>query len=1249
MNTQLSNLSAEISAYDSSDVLASIAGLQLMPENIESTIRLEVLAHVAASIPYCENKSKMSGSKLRKLCNSSVPDDLIHMEDPFECPFTEEISFFGGSYVVFPGYGGDSAFVIRHLLKSIFLQPHEFGSQEFIAKARNVISAILLISNEIAQRIGHRRGTKPISSNNGKVVIPDNSYLKKLKCSVSFDQDALVKMLAKNNIDLSVIDRIVAPIGEISISDYKINNGFLLTHPIVKVRAKYIIAIPGILLWALRTELIHLAVEYNVLRKLADTFNFMVMNSAVEHLGFMGNDLYPGIPFSPIGIPYFNEGLLTLDRDKIIYLIVFTDSLDNYDFLDINGIWQTDNLYSIIYNRFREVSEFLFSTDGAPNDIFFLFLFQGVGRMFILGFNEQLGPFGSHILTMSVSDLETIALIESKDPLTLWRYANASDKIRTHTRVMKADELDEYQFYRKNHYSYYFSDDERPNALVISPGGAGEIRIEASEKRDIHGATSYIKGYIMDVIALHGDRKFPIYIPKFRLIDSSQASILVEGYALPIWILGPLNKNNNNKIIFYERYFDFADSIAYWLWQFTPSLFPPTQAIASRHKCIVVDMVLQHSDLWMSDKNVQLDENNSYITINSDLQTGHINITFNIQIKILLERPDNIGERYFMKHLLHGIQDLLHENEKKYLSDEMICTIINRHMPIGIKKKIINISSNNALDLDPNGVPPFRKLQDADVSDDLDLLGEHLILSAGYNIGRIEDKQRTFVLNEIVSKFYFNKLKRLTSSLKPDELLEWLISHHESIINRLAEHKLTTPTRIALFNSDTQMNELISKEFNEINEAAVASRFVIEYIATQPPNGLRLMSYSVYDQLQAIAANIIRFGFMSDLIHTELADIKLNILPSRRLGSEKSQFEKARAAYLPNFLSGEIVRRTNYFEYYWKRQDVSVEKSEFDQKIDDACSFELGFYLTEILDFIAETIRIGQELSPVVACLPFDELVEKLTSRLGWKRNKVIRAIEMLSLEPRIDFSRPESPHRIEDTYPWRFNRSLSYLRRPFIIRNYHDNAEILWGIRHLYDSGNNILGLIMSGRWKAHSNEMKMILSKINNNRGANFNIKIFELFSKNPNLIVKMKVKKIDKLQIRDSKGRDLGDIDVLVINPKKRSIEVIECKNLSLARTPREMKIELENLFGREDYSKSIIGRHNKRINWIREHVDEVLLWLKLPFIGKWKVKPLIVVDIELITPYVQKSKIDIKSYNELVKELGTSKLKIIKAQS
>ncbi len=68
------------------------------------------------------------------------------------------------------------------------------------------------------------------------------------------------------------------------------------------------------------------------------------------------------------------------------------------------------------------------------------------------------------------------------------------------------------------------------------------------------------------------------------------------------------------------------------------------------------------------------------------------------------------------------------------------------------------------------------------------------------------------------------------------------------------------------------------------------------------------------------------------------------------------------------------------------------------------------------------------------------------------------------------------------------------------------------------------------------------------------------------------------------------------------------------------------------------KSVIEHHQKRVQWAREHLGQILTWLELPQSSKWKVEPLIVTKQRLLTPYLQRSPIPILSFDELRERYG-----------
>jgi len=97
--------------------------------------------------------------------------------------------------------------------------------------------------------------------------------------------------------------------------------------------------------------------------------------------------------------------------------------------------------------------------------------------------------------------------------------------------------------------------------------------------------------------------------------------------------------------------------------------------------------------------------------------------------------------------------------------------------------------------------------------------------------------------------------------------------------------------------------------------------------------------------------------------------------------------------------------------------------------------------------------------------------------------------------------------------------------------------------------------------------------------------------------------------------------GDIDVLVIDVSRTSIYVLECKNLAFARTPFELAAELRALTESTEHSRSLIAKHQRRVVWLKEHLDRVIEWANLDPSKTWLVHSAVVVDEHAVSPKLQ----------------------------
>ena len=218
--------------------------------------------------------------------------------------------------------------------------------------------------------------------------------------------------------------------------------------------------------------------------------------------------------------------------------------------------------------------------------------------------------------------------------------------------------------------------------------------------------------------------------------------------------------------------------------------------------------------------------------------------------------------------------------------------------------------------------------------------------------------------------------------------------------------------------------------------------------------------------------------------------------------------------------------------------------------------------------------------------------------------------IELISIGKRDNFLEPPKPFKKYDVYPWRFNRELSFTRRPII--RYGD--DLIWGNRQLHHMLRFVIDLIINGKYKARGEKLKQLIGKLSAVRGNEFNSVIYQKLKSIEGLIVREKVSQINGKKITDIKGNVLGDIDVLYIVPDKRKIVVGEVKDFSFAKNPYEMSQEYNRIFIDGD-KPCYITKHRRRAAWIAEHLEDVKTHFGLANV-KWSVKAVMFVSEEVV---------------------------------
>jgi len=1213
--------------HDPLDLLATIGALQLVPENAGRAVRLQAYAHVVTCSQVQANRPPISYEELKRLLDEDpIGAMLAYLEDPVEHLFTHEMTFVGGGHIVFPGINASAPFVVNSVCKALFFHPAGFPDRRFRTWAKGFIGFMLSVSNRVARRAALARGIEPRSEPGDGIVLPDPERLRRLKQAVRFTRADLSVRLRQLGLSASTLDQVCVQMGATELDSQAMGVNPLSGRAMVQMGRDVICAVPGGILSAIIQDVAGSAVQAGLREDFCRTYADAVWSTVVESLDYLAHRVQPAPPLPPLRIPHGREGVFTLDSDKLLYAVLVTDPLADFEPGDPNDIFQMQGLIMEIERRMPDVARSILQGSAGVNDLLCMIIIGGFARDAIAGLTEA-GWEEIPKLCLSAEDLAFIAYAQGGKPLELWDFAYDLTALHKQCTVLQTSHLDMFEFYRNRGHTFYATDAARPTHILFPPGMGGQLRRRVLKERDLHAAPAYEGRAFAEVTSLHSGSEVPIYCVLSDI--GRRAALLVEGLPLPVWVMGPEYSASNAPD---ERgtYAQLVDAVAYWVWQFTDSIGAPLKVIAESHDMLRILVEVIAADQWrnVSDPSPAA----TLAVVVADRNRGDLRVSVQPALSGSVAGPDNAGERALMVEILRGLRLFLPAQQRELLSEEAISACVEKHAPLGPKKKFFTLNMSENPQLCPVSFS-YRKLSEAAENRVLDEMGHYLSVEKGVKQGRLGDaKHQDTIIKDVVSWLY-GRLQRNVATLAPEALLEWLISHHEAIVHEAAENRLHTTTTPACFGNEQRMLERLVERLPEFANARLANRLLIEYVAAKPPCGLRPISLTAHDELLAISSAIINLGSMSDLLHYEIADLEYEVLPSGRLGRNTRAFGGPRDLYMQQYAFGQLARAKRSFGRFWmESSDANRSSQEGESPMDCATRAEWGVPLSDILDLLVASVSLSLEDGRGAVCWPEKEIVAELGAQLGWPQGKLVHILELLTLRARADFLTPPAPYGREEVYPWRLDRELSYVRRPFVKREAAGKAELLCGFRHMHRACEYLAYWVTSGRMRGKSEEVIALNTQVNAQRGRSFNQAVGKVLEALPGLVVRRRVKKIGKLPLP-------GDIDVLVFDLGRKRIFVIECKDLMAGRTPHELHTELLKLFSGAGGKKSLVEKHLARVTWVQSHLQATLASVGLQGESGWQVEDMIVTDSEMLSPFLQECPARIVPF-EQIRQRGLS---------
>lgn len=1201
--------------FDRIELLKTFSALSILPENHGKCIRLEELV-VHTLIQTETGTNNPTNIELQNFFDKNFVQN--GMEDICINTFTDLITFHGGDYLTFPGITEDGQEILSNQLGSIFHMPDSNIPDWFKSNTMMVSLFMLGISDLIAKRLGYIRYMTGITNEN-KIFVPDVDRLQEAKQSIVISNEDMQAFLEREKISPDVVEMFTIDpeneVGEFSLDPY---SNLLLYKPILKTGEGYLIVSPSTICLALSGFIWKMAQESGLLEQVNNTYHAFTWNNVNNGLRKLGFD-YIEIPEVKLK-DNIKAGFYKFDDDKIAFIRYIGDSGKNYTDSE-TGFGGLAALEGV-----GEPKEIIEALKNVPKykhcKIFSISILSGIGGEMMYSIKDD---GADRILALPIQELNTMSQLTTIDALDMWKFAIARDKLaKSNPLFFSLSVLDLIKVFRENSDSFYLSDDSKGVMPYIEPGYARDWYLQAKLNSDKHSVLRRAGNKYSFVGVELKDSYMPIY---YNLYDVSTGNpkFTVGGYSQPIWVM-PENMPQEASTGLKSMYLHVSEGIGYWLWQIQNN---------------IKDFVSNLGDMPL-EITFEFDKNEKFDEIQRDFQRiENLESFFSIEFKPngfkviipseiipYLYGDDNEGERILVRQILKGFNELLIKGGHIPISDEKVEEVMEEDVPLGMKKKFYIYDTSDNLLIDPTNLKDYRYIQDYDTG----IISDQIV--SGLNdscppIGEIETAdERKDLARNITNKVLFGLLNDKLEKLNSEELLKRLIGLNESLIKERELLKIHIPTRIACFVSEEQQISETYEKLSKMNRTTIAVRCLIEHIAAEQKSGENIASTTDVDELIAVMDRIISWGSIGDMIHFDLFDIKISVLPSGRIGTQKNDLDDVFDPYHKSKTTENVKDAVKAFNQVFPKNLVKEECSGTPAKLDKAFIADYGVSFTRICHFSDMLSYIGFNQSQDYASYPLDQLKAEINKYAEPQFSEVEfnSVLSYLSLEKRgtVHKIKKDSGFDISDFIPWKFNRMLSLLRKPIIV--FGDPGKIdrivFWGARQVLDSKRYLVEQCLSGRLRVPKEDSEIIgvLGSFAQDRGDGLVKSI--IASIDPNELIVDQERFIGP-NFEFKHTVDIGDIDVLIIDKSKKIIFSLESKSMSPSRNIMEMVSEVNKLFGSES-EKGWVDKHMERHEWLKNNKEQLTKKYGLD-VSDFEIRSFFVTEEDMLTPHLRKMKL------------------------
>ncbi len=1163
-----------LAEYNSVQILGLLGALQLHPPNHGRNFRFEQLCLATLRQFDPNDERPLASWEQLKECIENYTDGAM-MEDPLSNAFTEIAVFEEGNYIVYPGIYDGFTDILNHIAECIFLHKHNLN-KDFVKKVRNAIGLLLFMSNSTAHDAGHVPYIFPEMKID--IEIPEYDDAVSFTGAVYFSRAYLQEICDTAKFDIDVLNDFLVQPGSKDLEEDDPDKNVVNHKPLVEIKGDILLYMSTGIPNALISYIYQKAVEYGCYDELMELLydrQFHLACVALANTGWLATDIK--LPEPSSGLPV-KEAIFQFDNQKLAYVCyIKTGQLSSEE----AKAPKAKKVGDPFNERTKEIVQFLSTIEPKqPFGVFCLYVIGETANDYYFMWSKP--SAGNQSLALKFRELWTITHSSKVNALSLWKFAKCYSRTNELTRLMAmGGTMDAYAIYRKDHGSLLHSDDANPvgGMMMIVNGSSDEFRREVQKQQHEHAVPIFYEGRLAYAKVSRFKNYAPIYMEKEI---SKYFRIVIENFKMPVWITSPQTKSGKESWATYA-----CEAVAFWLNKMEPLLAPylnEQRLIQFEIEILAADELLNAEQFEI--KTVDINK----IRLGIEINAPQIRISIPHEYLYAVMLPDNRADKILMTAVLQGLLEYIDASgNSTTLTADLIGEMVEQTLqPPGAKMLLFSDASAN-IKMDNRNLPPIRYISDTDVSYILDNLVSYL--PTGYVIPEeITDKKDKIKLCDDIVAALIEQITTRLIRFDGAGLLKWLIKLNEKCVQLREFREILIPAKIACFSDfQTEVDELMDSERNLVTTAH-ATRTLIEFVATNIPTGQIWPNFDDIDELLALTNQLTEWGALSEAMRMGIDDPKMGLLPSGRIGTDKTVEREAFKPYAVAKTESAVFKNIEDFEsnYVSVKKTGDAHETDESKSLDAAFKAEFGITLTTLSKIIGTLVNEGFVKAESCMIMKEAELKDLLSKIDRITDDDINTALNILTLLERESIGVPPDGYTPLDIFPWRYNRSISYIRRPIVKLTGKDTVLYYFGYRHLMQFIDNLFYLLYSSKLPGvKSEEMKSWLAAASGDKGNPFREAVKKWFEGNSGYEIIAHEVHIDKNAPKGHIQADkhYGDIDLFVIDHEHRIIYPIECKNIHGGRNVHEMKVEMDDYLGRDGKDKKAkMRKHVERNDWL-----------------------------------------------------------------